>query len=86
LQDILLSGLLELGGPELLAAAHDEAARHVEEHHRWDGAATSPRSGCPRTTIRVKLAMAASHECPCGQLQDPSSDGQGVTGRSSGEQ
>jgi hypothetical protein len=42
LQDILLSVLLELGGRELLDAAHDETARHVDEHHPWDGRGDEP--------------------------------------------
>ena len=42
LQDILVSDLLELGGQELLDLAHDEAARHVDEHHPWDGRGDEP--------------------------------------------
>ena len=42
LQDVVESDLLKLGGQELLAAAHAEAGRHVDEHHPWDGRGDEP--------------------------------------------
>jgi len=42
LQDVLEADLLELGGQELLDVAHAEAARHVDEHHPWDGRGDEP--------------------------------------------
>lgn len=42
LQDIAEHRLLEDGGPELLQAAHDEAAARVDVLHPWHGQGVEP--------------------------------------------
>ncbi|WP_433507288.1 hypothetical protein ACQP04_12970 [Pseudonocardia halophobica] len=42
LQDIVEQRLVELGGQRLRLAAHDEAARYVDERYPWDGQGDEP--------------------------------------------
>jgi hypothetical protein len=46
-QDILEVTLLELGGPELLADAHDEASAYVDERYPWNGRGDEPAERVP---------------------------------------
>ncbi len=42
IQDELEFDALVLGGQALLDDIHDEAAAHVDDHHRWDGRGDEP--------------------------------------------
>jgi hypothetical protein len=42
LQDILVADLLQLGGPNLLDQAHDQAGLYVDERYPWDGHGNEP--------------------------------------------